>query len=71
MTADFTANKPVRFGLVGYGAWGSHHARAIAETPGAELVMIAANSAQSQAAAASAHPHIPVTGDYKQLIANP
>ena len=32
---------PVRFGLIGYGAWGQHHAKAIAKTSGAELVAIA------------------------------
>ena len=26
-----TPMQPVRFGLVGYGAWGRHHARAITE----------------------------------------
>ena len=29
--------KKVRFGLIGFGAWGQHHARAIAECPAAEL----------------------------------
>ena len=38
----------VRFGLIGYGAWGSHHARAIAKTPGAALVAVAVRSAASQ-----------------------
>ena len=32
---------PVRFALVGYGAWGRHHAAAIRQTVGAELVGIA------------------------------
>ncbi|MEY4187391.1 MAG: 1,5-anhydro-D-fructose reductase [Planctomycetota bacterium] len=71
MSAHVTTDRPVRFGLVGFGAWGTHHARAIQETPGAELAMIAANSTQSLTAAASAYPHIPVTGDYTQLLANP
>ena len=35
---------PVRFGLVGFGAWGQHHANAIRVTDGAELVAIAASS---------------------------
>ena len=34
----------VRFGLVGFGAWGSHHAQALAQTAGAELVAIAART---------------------------
>ena len=64
-------DSPVRFGLVGFGAWGSHHARAIQQTPGAQLAMIAANSPQSQAAAATACPDVPVSSDYRQLIAQP
>jgi len=28
----------VRFGLIGYGAWGRHHAAAIAKTPGVTIV---------------------------------
>jgi myo-inositol 2-dehydrogenase/D-chiro-inositol 1-dehydrogenase len=43
----------VRFGLVGYGAWGRHHARAIRETPGAELIAICAPSEDTRAAAAA------------------
>ena len=41
--------QPVRFGLIGYGAWGAHHARALAATAGAELAAVAARSEQSQA----------------------
>lgn len=59
---------PVRFGLIGFGAWGSHHARAIAEAPGAELAAIAARSPESQAAAREAYPQCPVTGDYHELL---
>lgn len=61
---------PVRFGLIGFGAWGSHHARAIVESPGAELAGIAARSAESQAAARTAHPGVPVYGDYRELLAD-
>ena len=50
------SDAPVRFGLVGYGAWGQHHAASIARTSGAELVAIAEPSAESQAAAHQAHP---------------
>ena len=41
----------VRFGLIGFGAWGKHHAQTIAKTRGAELVAIAVHSEASQAAA--------------------
>lgn len=58
----------LRFGLVGYGAWGSHHARAIAKTAGAELTAIAVRSATSQQAAREAHPAARVYGDYQALL---
>src|SRR4051794_39760604 len=63
-------NVPVRFALIGFGAWGSHHARAIAESPRAQLVAIAAHSEKSQAAAREAHPNVRVVGDYRELLAD-
>ena len=63
-----TPKPPVRFALVGFGAWGSHHARAIVESPGAELVAIAARSEKSQAAAREAHPGVRVVSDYRELL---
>jgi myo-inositol 2-dehydrogenase/D-chiro-inositol 1-dehydrogenase len=60
----------VRFGLIGYGAWGSHHARAIAHTPGAELAAIATRSAQSRTAAQANHPGVPVYDDYRTMLGN-
>ncbi len=62
---------PVRFALIGFGAWGSHHARAIVESPDAELVAIAARSEKSQAAAREAHSGVPVFSDYRDLLADP
>jgi len=59
---------PVRFGLIGFGAWGRHHAAAIAGTPGAELVAISARSAASCEAAREAHPGAFVTADYHELL---
>src|SRR3989442_316020 len=59
----------VRFGLIGYGAWGTHHARVIAHTPGADLAAIAARSEASQAAARTAHPTAAIYADYRQLLA--
>src|ERR1051326_4761794 len=41
----------IRFGLLGYGAWGKCHARAIQETSGCELRAVAAHSVESRAAA--------------------
>jgi myo-inositol 2-dehydrogenase/D-chiro-inositol 1-dehydrogenase len=60
-----------RFGLIGFGAWGSHHARAIVESPGAELAGIAARSEESQQAARAAHPGVRVVGDHRELLADP
>src|SRR5262249_40961290 len=58
----------VRFGLIGYGAWGSHHARAIAPAAGAELAAIAGRSEQSRARAQAAHPAAHVYEDYRDLL---
>ncbi len=60
---------PVRFGLIGYGAWGAHHARAIAAVPGAELVAVAAHSEASCAKARADYPHARVHADYRDLLA--
>ena len=57
----------VRFGLVGYGRFGSLHAQAIASTDGAELVAIADRSSEACAAARSAHPGTEVHTDYRDL----
>ncbi len=61
----------VRFGLVGFGAWGQIHAGAISKTAGAELAAICAPSAKSQQAAKEAYPQARVVGDYQQLAADP
>lgn len=58
----------VRFGLIGYGAWGSHHARAISETPGAALVAVSARSEANQKASAAAYPQAKVYSDYRQML---
>ena len=58
----------VRFGLIGYGAWGRHHARAIDEAAGASLGAIAVRSAEGQAAARQAHPAADIVADYHELL---
>lgn len=63
--------KKVRFGLIGYGAWGSHHARAIAQSEMAELASIAVRSAPRQAEARSNHPGVEIVSDYRQLLGRP
>lgn len=59
----------VRFGLIGYGLFGAHHANAIASCDDAELTAIAVRSEASQAAAREAHESANVYGDYRQLLA--
>lgn len=58
----------VRFGLIGYGAWGRCHAAAIAKASGAHLAAIAERSAEAQAAARTAFPDVEVVEDYRQLV---
>jgi myo-inositol 2-dehydrogenase/D-chiro-inositol 1-dehydrogenase len=59
----------VRFGLIGFGAWGRCHAQAICSSEGADLVAIAARSTESQEAARKDCPDADVVGDYRQLVA--
>jgi myo-inositol 2-dehydrogenase/D-chiro-inositol 1-dehydrogenase len=59
----------VRFGLVGYGLFGAHHAAAIAKTAGAELAAIAVKSEASRRRARETFPHVQVTADYRELVA--
>lgn len=59
----------IRFGLIGFGAWGRHHAEAIAKTRGARLTAIAARSPETCDAARAAHPQAEVLSDYRQLLA--
>jgi myo-inositol 2-dehydrogenase/D-chiro-inositol 1-dehydrogenase len=58
----------VRFGLVGYGAWGSHHAESIAGCEQAELVAVAARSDETRTAAAKRFPDSAVLADFQQLV---
>jgi len=60
---------PVRFGLIGYGAWGSHHARVISESPRSTLVAISARSPETQSKARHEHKDAKVYGDYRQMLA--
>ncbi len=61
----------VRFGLIGFGAWGQHHARVIAECPVAELVAIADRSAENRAEAGRKHPGVTVVAEAQALLARP
>lgn len=62
-------SQPVRYGLIGFGAWGQHHADAIRKADNASLVAIAARSEASVAAAREAYPDAWVTNDYRELVA--
>jgi len=61
-------DSPIRFGLIGFGAWGKLHAGAIAKTAGARLVAVAARSDESCTAARKAYPNSDVYLDYRELI---
>jgi myo-inositol 2-dehydrogenase/D-chiro-inositol 1-dehydrogenase len=58
----------MRVALIGYGAWGRHHARALRESPEAELAAIVAHGAESAAAAASDHPGVAVHRDVAAVL---
>ncbi len=57
----------MKVGLVGYGAWGRHHARAIAAAPSADLAAIATSGAD----AAKDWPEVPIFRDWQTLVAEP
>jgi myo-inositol 2-dehydrogenase / D-chiro-inositol 1-dehydrogenase len=59
----------VKFGLIGFGAWGRYHAGAIASTSSADLVAIAAASETSCGAAREAYPTAAVYSEYRELLA--
>ncbi len=59
----------LRFGLIGYGLWGRHHARAIAQAPGATLAAIACRTPETAEIARKDHPDAAVELDYRALLA--
>lgn len=61
----------MRFGLIGFGAWGKLHAEAIRKAPGAELAAIACASEASAQAARDAYPQARVDRDWRALVADP
>jgi myo-inositol 2-dehydrogenase / D-chiro-inositol 1-dehydrogenase len=61
---------PLRFGLIGYGAWGGHHARAIGSVRDATLNAICARSNVSQRQAQADHPQARVFADYREMLSH-
>ncbi|MBI1777028.1 MAG: Gfo/Idh/MocA family oxidoreductase [Proteobacteria bacterium] len=61
----------MRFGLIGFGAWGKYHAEAILKAPAAELAAIACQSQATEAAARAAYPGLAVHRDWRLLLADP
>jgi myo-inositol 2-dehydrogenase/D-chiro-inositol 1-dehydrogenase len=61
----------IRCGLIGYGAWGVHHARVMAAHSTAKLKAIAAHSDASCARARQEHPGCRVFADYREMLAQP
>jgi myo-inositol 2-dehydrogenase/D-chiro-inositol 1-dehydrogenase len=55
--------------LVGYGAWGRHHARAIAAAPSARLAVIAARG-EAAAAARADWPEARLLADWREAVAD-
>ncbi|HEX5077569.1 MAG TPA: Gfo/Idh/MocA family oxidoreductase, partial [Geminicoccaceae bacterium] len=58
----------MRFGLVGYGAFGRLHAQSIAKVADAALVAICARGDEAAAAAAADFPGVAVHRDYRALV---
>ena len=61
----------MRFGLIGYGAWGRYHARSIAGSAGVELAAIACRTEATAAAAREDWPRARVTTRWHDLIDDP
>ena len=58
----------IGFGLIGYGAWGRHHARVIAEGPRTRIAAIADGDESGRGEAKAEHPQAAVVADYHELL---
>lgn len=58
----------MRIGLIGYGAWGQFHSKAIAAAKGAQLVAIACRTEASASAARKQWPGIHVTTSWQEVV---
>jgi myo-inositol 2-dehydrogenase/D-chiro-inositol 1-dehydrogenase len=61
----------MRVGVIGYGAWGSWHAKSLAELPGVTLAGILCHGEASAAAARADFPGLPVLRDRAAFFALP
>ena len=61
----------LRFGLIGYGKWGHHHAAAITATTDLAMTEIACATAETAEEARADYPSVPVSCDYRALLALP
>ena len=59
-------NSTVRFGLIGFGAWGKFHA--LAKTKGVELKAITGRTDTTCQAVRDAFPQVDVHANYQELI---
>lgn len=64
-------DRKLGYGLIGYGAWGAHHARAAAANASIKLAAIAFHSPASRDRAATDHPGVALLSDYHELLARP
>lgn len=65
------ANPPVKFGIVGYGAWGTFHGRAIDLADGAEVAAVCDTSEAALAAAREAFPDAALFSQYEEMLKHP
>ena len=61
----------IGFALVGYGAWGRHHARVVAEGSRTRIVAIADCAESCRAEAKAQYPQVAVVADYQELLQRP
>ena len=60
----------LRIGLIGYGAWGKHHAQSIMKIEGTELVAVSGSS-EATLATAREETGAPTYADYRELLKQP
>mgnify|MGYP005672249785 CR=1 FL=1 len=60
----------MQFGIIGFGAWGRLHAKAMESIASIDLVAISCGSAASVEEARTAHPHAVVYQDWRRLLSD-